>query len=221
MTAPDDAHHRFEVDAFRKEMLLTGRDEIGLTLGFEGKIAEFEARHAREMAWAVPPRAAIQLPQEAEMPATLKVEYPKDLLKLVGTELGPSEWMTVDQAMIDKFAQATGDHQWIHVDVERAKREMPGGKTIAHGYLTLSLVPRMAAGLLEVTKRSRGINYGSNKIRFISPVQAGARIRVRQRITGAEEVSGNGVRVSSEMTVEIEGHDKPALVGEIIGVRYA
>ena len=115
------------------------------------------------------------------MPATLKVEYPKDLLKLVGTELGPSEWMTVDQAMIDKFAEATGDHQWIHVDVERAKREMPGGKTIAHGYLTLSLVPRMAASLLEVTKRSRGINYGSNKIRFISPVQAGARIRVRRQ----------------------------------------
>ncbi len=73
--------------------------------------------------------------------ATLKVEYPKDLLKLVGRELGPSEWVTVDQAMIDKFADATGDHQWIHVDVERAKREMPGGKTIAHGYLTLSMVP--------------------------------------------------------------------------------
>ena len=138
-----------------------------------------------------------------------------------GTELGPSEWVTVDQAMIDKFADATGDHQWIHVDVERAKREMPGGKTIAHGYLTLSLVPRMAATLLEVTKRSRGINYGSNKIRFISPVQAGSRIRVRQRITGAEEVAGNGVRVSSEMTVEIEGQERPALVGEIIGVRYA
>src|SRR2546425_1960541 len=106
--------------------------------------------------------------------ATLKVEYPKDLLKLVGTELGPSEWVTVDQGMIDKFAAATGDHQWIHVDVERAKREMPGGKTIAHGYLTLSLVPRMASTLLEVTHRSRGINYGSNKVRFISPVQAGA-----------------------------------------------
>src|SRR5439155_26278745 len=76
--------------------------------------------------------------------------------------------------MIDKFADATGDHQWIHVDVERAKREMPGGKTIAHGYLTLSLVPRMASTLLEVTHRSRGINYGSNKVRFISPVPAGA-----------------------------------------------
>ena len=153
--------------------------------------------------------------------ATLKVEYPRDLLKLVGMELGPSEWMTVDQAMIDKFAEATGDHQWIHVDVERAKREMPGGKTIAHGYLTLSLVPRMAATLLEVVHRSRGINYGSNKIRFISPVPAGSRIRVRQRIVAAEEVSGNGVRVTSEMSVEIEGQERPALVGEIIGVRYA
>src|SRR2546429_2046232 len=152
---------------------------------------------------------------------TLKVEYPKDLLKLVGRELGPSEWMTVDQSMIDKLADATGAHQWIHVDVERAKREMPGGKTIAHGYLTLSLVPRMAATLLEVTKRSRGINYGSNKVRFISPVQAGARIRVRQRITGAEEGPGNGVRVRSEKTVEVEGQDKPALDREVIGVRDA
>src|SRR6266566_9889736 len=151
----------------------------------------------------------------------LVVQTPQDLKQHIGKTLGPSDWIPVDQAMIDKFAEATGDHQWIHVDVERAKREMPGGKTIAHGYLTLSLVPRMASGLLEVTKRSRGINYGSNKIRFISPVQAGARIRVRQRITGAEEVPGNGVRVSSEMTVEIEGQDKPALVGEIIGVRYA
>src|SRR2546430_16015043 len=151
----------------------------------------------------------------------LRLEYPNELLQHIGRELGPSEWITVDQAMIDRFADATGDHQWIHVDVERAKREMPGGKTIAHGYLTLSLVPRMAAGLLEVTKRTRGINYGSNKIRFISPVPAGARLRVRQRITGAEEVAGNGVRGSSQMTVEIEGQDKPALVGEIIGVRYA
>src|SRR5712664_582484 len=97
--------------------------------------------------------------------ATLKVEYPKDLLKLVGTELGPSEWVTVDQSMIDKFAEATGDHQWIHVDVERAKREMPGGRTIAHGYLTLSLLPRLVPQLLKVEKRKRGINYGSNKVR--------------------------------------------------------
>ena len=151
----------------------------------------------------------------------LTLEYPNELLQHIGRELGPSEWITVDQAMIDRFADATGDHQWIHVDVERARREMPGGKTIAHGYLTLSLVPRMAATLLEVTRRSRGINYGSNKIRFISPVPAGSRIRLRQRIVNAEEVPGNGVRVTSEMTVEIEGQERLALVAELIGIRYA
>jgi acyl dehydratase len=149
----------------------------------------------------------------------LEIDSPLDMKQQVGRELGPSEWMTVDQPMIDKFAEATGDHQWIHVDVERAKREMPGGKTIAHGYLTLSLVPRMAATLTRVKKRSRGINYGSNKVRFITPVQAGARIRVRQRISNVEDIPG-GVRVTSQMTVEIEGHDKPALVAEIIGQQY-
>src|SRR5712692_4611514 len=112
----------------------------------------------------------------------LKVETPKDLLGLVGRELGPSEWITVDQAMIDKFADATGDHQWIHEDVERAKREMPGGKTIAHGYLTLSLVPRLASTLVKVSQVSRGLNYGSNKVRFTNAVPAGSRIRLRQRI---------------------------------------
>ena len=150
----------------------------------------------------------------------LEPETPKDLLQHVGRELGPSEWMTVDQAMIDKFADATGDHQWIHVDVERARRDMPGGKTIAHGYLTLSLVPRMAATLMRVKKRSRGVNYGSNKVRFISPVPAGARIRLRQRIANVEALP-DGVRVTSEMTVEIEGHERPALVAETIGVAYA
>jgi acyl dehydratase len=150
----------------------------------------------------------------------LEVETPKDLLQHVGRELGPSDWMTVDQAMIDKFADATGDHQWIHVDVERARREMPGGKTIAHGYLTLSLVPRLAATLMRVKKRSRGVNYGSNKVRFISPVPAGARIRLRQRIANVEEIEG-GVRVTSQMTVEIEGQAKPALVAETMGLSYA
>jgi acyl dehydratase len=150
----------------------------------------------------------------------LELETPKDLAQHVGRELGPSEWMTVDQAMIDKFADATGDHQWIHVDVERARREMPGGKTIAHGYLTLSLVPRMAQTLSRVKKRSRGVNYGSNKVRFITPVPAGARIRLRQRIANVEEIQA-GVRVTSEMTVEVEGQSKPALVAETIGVSYA
>lgn len=151
----------------------------------------------------------------------LKVETPKDLVALVGKTLGPSEWITVDQPMIDAFAAATGDHQWIHVDVERAKREMPGGKTIAHGYLTLSLVPRMAATLLTVTKRSRGLNYGSNKVRFTNAVPAGARVRLRQRIVNAEEVAGGGVRLTSEMTVEIDGQERPALVAEIMSISYA
>ena len=152
---------------------------------------------------------------------TLKVEYPKDLLKLVGTELGPSEWVTVDQAMIDKFADATGDHQWIHVDVERAKKEMPGGKTIAHGYLTLALVPRMAQTLVKVTGRKRGLNYGSNKVRFTNAVPAGSRIRLRSyRIRSVEPVDGNGFRVTSEATVEIEGQERPALVAEIIAIQY-
>ncbi len=150
----------------------------------------------------------------------LELETPHDMLKHVGRELGPSDWMTVDQAMIDKFAEATGDHQWIHVDVERARKEMPGGKTIAHGYLTLSLVPRLAATLSRVKKRSRGINYGSNKVRFITPVQAGGRVRLRQRIANVEEVPG-GVRVTSEMTMEIEGQAKPALVAETLGMSYA
>jgi len=150
----------------------------------------------------------------------LELETPHDMLKHVGRELGPSDWMTVDQAMIDKFAEATGDHQWIHVDVERARKDMPGGKTIAHGYLTLSLVPRLAATLSRVKKRSRGINYGSNKVRFITPVQAGARVRLRQRIANVEEVPG-GVRVTSEMTMEIEGQAKPALIAETLGMSYA
>jgi acyl dehydratase len=149
----------------------------------------------------------------------LELETPLDIKQHVGRELGPSEWMTVDQPMIDQFAKATGDHQWIHVDVERAKKEMPGGKTIAHGYLTLSLVPRMAATLTRVKKRSRGVNYGSNKVRFINPVPAGARIRLRQRIKNVEDIQG-GVRVTSDMTVEIEGQDKPALVAELIGQQY-
>jgi acyl dehydratase len=152
---------------------------------------------------------------------TLTVEYPRDLAQHVGKELGPSEWITVDQAMIDKFAEATGDHQWIHVDVERAKREMPGGKTIAHGYLTLSLVPRLASTLVKVNKRSRGVNYGSNKVRFTNMVPAGARVRLRQKLLKVDEVSGNGIRATWEMTMEVEGQERPALVAETIGVQYA
>ena len=155
------------------------------------------------------------------MAETLTVERPHDLLSHVGRELGPSDWMTVDQSMIDKFADATGDHQWIHVDVERAKREMPGGKTIAHGYLTLSLVPRLAATLVKIAKVRRGVNYGSNRVRFTASVPAGSRVRLRLKIAKAEPVDGNGVRITNEVTMEVEGQERPALVAEIMSVRYA
>jgi acyl dehydratase len=154
------------------------------------------------------------------MAGQLTVDTPQDLAQHIGKDLGPSDWMTVDQAMIDKFAEATGDHQWIHVDVERAKREMPGGKTIAHGYLTLSLVPRLAQGLVKVSQVSRGVNYGSNKVRFTNTVPAGSRIRLHQKLVKVEPVENNGVRVTSEVRVEIEGQERPALVAEIMGIRY-
>ncbi len=150
----------------------------------------------------------------------IEIERPADLARYVGKEIGVSEWFTVDQTIIDKFAEATGDHQWIHVDVERARREMPGGKTIAHGYLTLSLVPRLAATLYRVKKRSRGLNYGSNRVRFTGQVPAGARIRLRQRIKSVEPVEGSGVRITSESTMEVEGAVRPALVAETISMQF-
>ena len=149
----------------------------------------------------------------------LELERPADLAQYVGKEIGVSDWFTVDQQIIDKFADATGDHQWIHVDVERAKREMPGGKTIAHGYLTLSLVPRLAQTIYRVKKRSRGLNYGSNRIRFTGQVPAGSRIRLRQKIKAVDPVEG-GVRITSESTVEVEGSERPALVAETIGMQF-
>src|SRR5258706_12918818 len=127
----------------------------------------------------------------------LKVEKPQDLLQHVGKELGPSEWLTVTQEMIDKFADATGDHQWIHVDVERAKKEMPGGKTIAHGYLTLSLLPQLAPTLMKIEKRRRGLNYGSKRVRLTAPAPPGARQQLRPQLVKGEPGGGNGARPTS------------------------
>jgi len=143
-----------------------------------------------------------------------------ELKALIGQTIGPSDWREVTQEDIDKFADVSGDHQWIHVDVERAKKEMPGGKTIAHGYLTLSLLPRLVPQLLKVEKRSRGINYGSNKVRFTNTVPAGSRVRLKQTIKNVEDVEGNGVRITSEMVIEVEGKDRPALVAEVMGLQY-
>jgi len=149
----------------------------------------------------------------------LEVEKPADMKAHIGKPVGTSEWVLVDQAMIDKFAEATGDHQWIHVDVERAKKEMPGGKTIAHGYLTLSLIPWLTGGMLRVDGVTRGINYGSNKIRFTNMVQVGSRVRARQKLVAAEPRAG-GMQLTNEVTIEIDGQQRPACVAETISLIY-
>ena len=149
----------------------------------------------------------------------LEVDTPADMDAHVGEALGTGDWVTVTQAMIDTFADATGDHQWIHVDIARAQAELPGGTTIAHGFLTLSLLPMLTTSAYRIKQRSRGVNYGSNKVRFTNPVPAGARVRVHVRLKASEPVEG-GRRLVTEATVEIEGKDRPALVAEIITVAY-
>ncbi len=148
------------------------------------------------------------------------IAYPKDLKNHLGEEFGVSEWVTIDQAMIDKFAEATGDHQWIHVDVARAKQEMPGGKTIAHGFLTLSLVPRLGANIWMIEHRTRGLNYGLNKLRFTAPVPEGSRVRLRQKLLAADEVKDGGIRATFENVIEIEGQTQPALIAEGLSISY-
>lgn len=148
------------------------------------------------------------------------INTPQDMKQLIGEEVGVSDWVTIDQATIDKFAEATGDHQWIHVDVARAAKEMPGGKTIAHGFLSLSLLPRLAATLWRIEKRSRGINYGLNKVRFTATVPEGSRLRLRQKLLAADDVKDNGVRLTFENTLELEGHPQPALVAEALSIVY-
>ena len=148
------------------------------------------------------------------------IEYPKDMKNHIGEEIGASDWVTIDQATIDKFAEATGDHQWIHVDVERSKKEMPGGKTIAHGFLTLSLLPRLSATIWAITHRSRGVNYGLNKLRFTAPVPCGSRVRLRQKLLAAEDVKDAGIRMTFENVIDIEGQTQPALIAEGLSIVY-
>jgi len=149
----------------------------------------------------------------------LEVDTPADMDAQVGKTLGSSAWFVVTQSMIDKFAEATGDHQWIHVDIERARRDMPGGKTIAHGFLTLSLIPRLSQEIVAIRRRSRTLNYGSNKVRFTGPVPVGSRIRLTQVLKASEKVEG-GRRLFTESTMEIEGATRPALVAETISMVF-
>jgi len=142
----------------------------------------------------------------------------KDLGSLVGKEVGVSDWLQITQDRVNEFAEATGDHQWIHVDVERATREIGG--PIAHGYLTLSLIPHLSAGLLPVKGVSRGINYGSEKVRFTNMVRVGKRVRLRQTLAAVEQKSG-GWQLKNLCTIEIEGEERPACVAETISLLFA
>ena len=143
----------------------------------------------------------------------------EDAKALEGTEVGLSDWVVVDQHRIDQFAEATADHQWIHVDTERAAREMPDGKTIAHGYLTLSLLPVLVSGFVEFENLERAINFGANKVRFYAPVFEGARVRARGTLLQARRRAG-ALLLTSEVRIEIEGERKPACVAEILGMYF-
>jgi acyl dehydratase len=142
-----------------------------------------------------------------------------DLEPLVGQEIGVSDWIEVTQARIDLFAQATGDHQWIHVDAERA-RAGPFGTTIAHGFLTLSLLPEMAASAFQVRATRMGVNYGLNKVRFPAPVPSGSRLRGRFKLLAYEPLEG-GAQLTNLVTMEREGSEKPVCIAESVGRRYA
>jgi len=139
---------------------------------------------------------------------------PAELLAAQGETLGTSDWVQVTQEQVNTFADATGDHQWIHVDVEKAAGG-PFGQTIAHGFLTLSLIPRLSHEIVAIRKRSRALNYGLNKVRFTAPVPVGSRIRLTQALKASEKVDG-GRRLIYEATIEIEGATRPALVAETI-----
>jgi acyl dehydratase len=135
----------------------------------------------------------------------------------IGHELGVSDWVTIDQSRIDKFAACTGDHQWIHVDVERAERESPYGGAVAHGYLTLAMVAPLAMQIGVLPKdAAAGLNYGVDKARFLAPVPAGARVRLRVVLTGVEPKDGGQAIMKTRNTMEVEGSDKPALVAEAL-----
>ncbi|SCK39303.1 Acyl dehydratase [Variovorax sp. HW608] len=143
----------------------------------------------------------------------------QDLAACVGQEVAVSEWITVTQEQVNLFAEATGDHQWIHVDVEKAKAG-PFGGPIAHGFLTLSLVPRIFDSSISVVESGMGVNYGLNRVRFMSPVPVGGRVRGRLKLLSSEPIANHGLQMTWEVTIELEGSAKPACVAESVARRY-
>lgn len=142
-----------------------------------------------------------------------------DLESKAGTEIAVSDWLEITQARVDRFAEATDDHQWIHVDPERARRDSPYGGTIAHGYLTLSLIAGFMANTVEIGGTRMGVNYGTNRVRFTDPVPVGSRIRARIALAKYEAIPG-GAQLTWTVTIEREGATKPAMVAETVSRRY-
>jgi len=138
----------------------------------------------------------------------------------VGQELGATEWLPVTQTMINDFAKATGDQQWIHVDVERARKFSPFGGPIAHGFLTLSLAPKFMASLFEVKSAKMGVNYGTNKVRFTDALPADSRVRMRATLAAVEDFPNNGVKITLNATFEREGSEKPVCVAELLSLLF-
>lgn len=138
---------------------------------------------------------------------------------MVGQEVAVSDWITVTQEQINQFAEATGDHQWIHVDVERA-RAGPFGAPIAHGFLTLSLIPRFFETAIEIRGTRMGVNYGLNKVRFTAPVPVGSRLRARLKLLSCDPIENGGMQMAWQVTIEREGADKPVCIAESLSRRY-
>jgi len=148
-----------------------------------------------------------------------KFQTLQDLAACVGQEVAVSDWITITQEQVNQFAEATGDHQWIHVDVQKAKAG-PFGGPIAHGFLTLSLLPRLFESSIEVVESRMGVNYGLNRVRFMSPVPVGGRLRGRMKLLSAEPIADHGLQMTWETSIELEGAPKPACVAESVVRRY-
>src|SRR5918995_1539379 len=162
-------------------------------------------------------RAARPGPPDSLRPVSvIEVQGIEGLQELVGRQIGPSEWREVTQEMIDEFAELSGDDQWIHVDVERAKSESPFGTTVAHGNLTLGMIDGFRRDLIASTGFALGVNYGWNKIRFPAPVPSGAKVRGRAEVVSVDEVGGGWWQVVTRFTLEVEGNDKPCFVGDSV-----
>lgn len=141
-----------------------------------------------------------------------------ELTECIGEEIGVSEWLTIDQDRINDFADSTGDHQWIHIDPERAKSEL-GMPTIAHGFLTLSLVPMLTSQISKISSVKRGINYGTNKVRFTNMVPVNSKVRAKSKLLEAQPKAG-GTQLISEVSIEIEGQDRPAMIAETVSIVF-